>query len=195
MKQKNVRWRRFTDTPYGAFCSLHKVISIGVLSIAMLASFDVKAGNGVMLAQNEQDRLVADSVEASMDSVVVECSQCPLQQANGARTETNPVIYGRLVDRQGRCVHYHSVLDVVANKCAICHKFYSCFKCHDKLESHSFGAVDPSQPFSVMCGVCGFQFSYNDYQLMNSRCSMCGAAFNPRCSNHKCIYSVTGGDR
>lgn len=43
MEQKSVRWHRFTNTPYGAFCSLHKQISIGVLTLAMLSSFDVKA--------------------------------------------------------------------------------------------------------------------------------------------------------
>lgn len=189
MKQKSVRWRRFSGSTLGVLCSLHKVVSVGVLSLAMLASFDAKAqtteGKSV---EKKADALAEDTAKALMDSVEVESSQAPMQQSKGAGTQKSK-IYGRLTDKQGRCIHYHSVLDVIANKCAICGKFYSCYKCHNEKETHAFGAVDPDEPNSVMCGVCGSQFSYTEYSQMGSKCRVCGANFNPRCALHKCIYS------
>lgn len=98
-------------------------------------------------------------------------------------------IHGRLTDNQGRCIHYHSILDVIANKCSVCGKYYSCYKCHDEMEDHPFGAVPSDEAASVMCGVCGHQFSYSEYEQMGGSCSNCGAKFNPGCSLHKCIYS------
>lgn len=41
----------------------------------------------------------------------------------------NPAIRGRLVDGQGRCVHWHSPLDVVANRFACCDEYYACYRC------------------------------------------------------------------
>lgn len=48
----------------------------------------------------------------------------------------NPAIRGRLVDGQGRCVHWHSPLDVVANRFACCDEYYACYRCHDELAGH-----------------------------------------------------------
>lgn len=38
-----IRWKRFSRHSYSAFCSMHKVINIGVLSAAIIANVDVKA--------------------------------------------------------------------------------------------------------------------------------------------------------
>lgn len=38
-----IRWRRFSRHSYAAFCSMHKVVNIGVLSAAIIASVDAKA--------------------------------------------------------------------------------------------------------------------------------------------------------
>lgn len=38
-----IRWRRFSRHSYAAFCSMHKVVNIGVLSAAIIANVDVKA--------------------------------------------------------------------------------------------------------------------------------------------------------
>ena len=84
MGQNFVRWCRFSDTPYGAFCSLHKQISIGVISISMLASFDAKTQN-----------LAADSVAMDSDNgltqlneVVISSSRAPLTERQAARMVT-----------------------------------------------------------------------------------------------------------
>jgi len=96
-------------------------------------------------------------------------------------------IWGNLTDSQGRCEHYHTELDIIANKCGICGKFYACYKCHDEAENHSFGGVEGSEKDTVMCGVCGKMFSYEEYSKL-SGCSECGSLFNPRCSLHKSCY-------
>ena len=96
-------------------------------------------------------------------------------------------IYGKLTDSQGRCIHYNSPLDIIANKCGICKKFYACYKCHDETENHTFGAVAAFEKETVMCGVCGQKFSYAEYSKLTS-CPKCSSLFNPKCSLHCKIY-------
>ena len=96
-------------------------------------------------------------------------------------------IHGKTIDNAGRCVHYGSRLDVIANRCGECGKLYACYKCHDELETHKFSPVDENEPNSVMCGVCGAMFSYAEYSKFG-KCPWCNAEFNPRCVLHKKCY-------
>lgn len=96
-------------------------------------------------------------------------------------------IFGKTIDAAGRCEHYHSALDVIANRCAVCNKLYACYKCHDACEAHSFGAVKSDTERTVMCGVCGAYYSYATYSALSS-CTHCGARFNPGCALHKSCY-------
>ncbi|MGN0728129.1 CHY zinc finger protein [Treponema sp.] len=100
---------------------------------------------------------------------------------------TGGKIHGKLTDQQGRCIHYNSPLDVIANKCSVCKKFYACYKCHDESEDHRFSAVSDDEKDTVMCGVCGRTFSYREYSAL-SFCPGCKSRFNPRCALHKNIY-------
>ncbi|MBO4332191.1 MAG: hypothetical protein J5875_03410 [Paludibacteraceae bacterium] len=189
MRQQMVRWRRFSGSTLGVFRSLHKEVTVGVLSLAMLASFDVKAQSHESEPAERHNEPSADDLEeAVMDSVEIDQNLTPQIESKEAGKPSS-VIYGKLTDREGRCIHYHSVLDVIANKCAKCRKFYSCYKCHNEKEDHDFGPVPADEASSVMCGVCGHQFSYSEYEQMGGACEKCGARFNPRCSLHKCIYS------
>ena len=43
--QKIIKWKRFSHNSYAVFCSLHKVINIGVLSVAIIANADAKSNN------------------------------------------------------------------------------------------------------------------------------------------------------
>lgn len=97
-------------------------------------------------------------------------------------------IWGRLLDNEGRCIHWHSKLDVIANRCALCGKYYACYKCHDLAEDHAFVPYPiNSSSKIVMCGVCGYQFTYKHYQEIKV-CDRCKSPFNPRCSLHQSIY-------
>lgn len=77
-------------------------------------------------------------------------------------------IHGIDVDPQGRCAHWHSERDVVANTCGACHKLWACSLCHNELADHRFVGVD-KQLRSVMCGACGHPF-------------------NPGCKLHESVY-------
>jgi len=100
---------------------------------------------------------------------------------------TSQGIFGKLTDDQGRCIHYHSPLDIIANKCGKCGHFYACYKCHDELEDHKFEPLPSSQRWTVMCGVCGRQCSYDEYSKLKE-CPDCKSSFNPKCAEHKSCY-------
>jgi len=97
-------------------------------------------------------------------------------------------IYGVETDKEGRCIHYHSPQDVIANKCARCLKFYACYRCHDELEDHTFEPVDFEEENTVMCGSCGRLYSYKEYSCL-TKCKKCSHEFNPGCSLHKNVYA------
>ncbi|MCR5763711.1 MAG: hypothetical protein K6G00_10065 [Treponema sp.] len=111
-----------------------------------------------------------------------------MEKVQAGTLKTSKGIYGRIIDDEGRCVHYGSIADIIANRCSICGKLYACYKCHDELEDHKFGAVRENEADSVMCGVCGTQFSYITYSGL-SKCPSCGSLFNPRCALHKNCYA------
>lgn len=82
------------------------------------------------------------------------------------------VIHGIAVDAQGRCAHWHSERDVVANTCGECSKLWACSLYHDELADHGFVPVDRQLP-SVMHGAF---------------CPSCGHPFNPGCKAHEDVY-------
>lgn len=98
------------------------------------------------------------------------------------------MIRGQLVDTAGRCVHYHSPLDVVANKCSVCGDYWACYQCHVE-QDHAFGPM-PLDELAVLCGVCGHEMTGRDYGPL---CPACGTAFNPGCTLHAGIYFVDEG--
>lgn len=65
-RNKTIRWRRFSHASYSAFCSMHKVINIGVLSVAMIANADAKARN-----QHDADSTQFILSETTLDDIEV----------------------------------------------------------------------------------------------------------------------------
>ena len=67
---KAIRWRRFSHASYSAFCSMHKVINIGVLSIAMIANADAKAKtqHSADTTQTFMSETILDDIEVTADS-------------------------------------------------------------------------------------------------------------------------------
>lgn len=101
-------------------------------------------------------------------------------------------IHGRTVDAQGRCAHWHSPLDVVANRCATCAKFWACSICHDEACDHPFGPAGRRDQ-AVLCGACGTIMDYEAYTGYADapqcpQCPQCGHPFNPGCATHRDIY-------
>lgn len=93
-------------------------------------------------------------------------------------------IHGIDVDPQGRCAHWHSECDVIANTCGSCHKLWACSLCHDELADHRFVGVDKHLR-SVMCGACGYMMTHAEY---GAACPSCGHPFNPGCKLHESVY-------
>ncbi|MDY3127849.1 MAG: CHY zinc finger protein [Corynebacterium sp.] len=95
--------------------------------------------------------------------------------------DTSVTIIGN-IDGQGRCQHWHSHLDVVANKCATCQQWFACSLCHPA--DHPFGPM-PRTAIAVLCGVCRHAMTFMDY---NNACPACSHPFNPGCKLHTDIY-------
>ncbi|MDO4928097.1 MAG: hypothetical protein Q3976_03415 [Corynebacterium sp.] len=113
-------------------------------------------------------------------------------------------IYGQLVDDAGRCVHYHSRLDILGNLCGACQHYYACFQCHAARTDHDFGRISRAHPAGLCCGKCGVTFSYGEYAGTSCTqgnlvaddasaqfapaCPQCRAPMNPGCQLHAHLY-------
>ncbi|MFT4857470.1 MAG: putative CHY-type Zn-finger protein [Algoriphagus sp.] len=133
--------------------------------------------------------------------LVVESSSLMAQQAPllpVIRSEIKGInIFGKPVDQQTRCQHWHSDLDIIAIKFHCCDKYYPCFSCHEETADHS-PSVWPKAEFdtkAILCGVCGTELSITDYQNSNNTCPNCKSAFNPGCSKHYHLYFETEAPR
>ena len=97
-------------------------------------------------------------------------------------------IYGQLVDIEGRCVHYHSPLDIVGNLCATCQQIWACHLCHQEATDHPFGTVPVTASYAaVLCGVCGCGMTPATYGAVHA-CPLCSSPFNPGCRLHWDLY-------
>jgi len=106
-------------------------------------------------------------------------------------------IFGKPIDQQTRCVHWHSKLDVIAIKFKCCGNYYPCFSCHEETTDHK-PKVWPKAEFDtkgILCGVCGTELTINEYMGSNNTCPNCQAAFNPGCSKHYHLYFETEAGR
>ena len=90
-------------------------------------------------------------------------------------------------DGQGRCAHYRSDRDIVANRCATCRDWWACHACHAELADHPFGRMPVSAGESVLCGACGHTMGYADYSAADA-CPACAHPFNPGCELHAPLY-------
>lgn len=98
-------------------------------------------------------------------------------------------VLGAVVDDQTRCIHYHSVLDVIAIKFACCGEYYPCHLCHAESAGHAAQVWPVSQQgeLAVLCGVCQSELSTTEYLSVDG-CPRCSAEFNPGCRLHSHLY-------
>ncbi|MTD96542.1 MULTISPECIES: CHY zinc finger protein [Corynebacterium] len=89
------------------------------------------------------------------------------------------------IDAGGRCRHWHTLVDVIANKCHTCGGWFACSLCHAELTDHDFGPM-PKDELCVMCGACGRTMTYAEYSAY--KCPACGQAFNTGCALHAGTY-------
>jgi uncharacterized CHY-type Zn-finger protein len=99
-------------------------------------------------------------------------------------------IFGLLLDEQTRCVHYNTPLDIIAIKFKCCGQWYSCFECHSEAADHK-AKVWPQDEYyekAILCGMCGYQLTVDEYLNCGNSCPNCDAAFNPGCAKHYHLY-------
>ena len=100
-----------------------------------------------------------------------------------------PVVHGRTIDGETRCVHYGTALDVVAIRFRCCDRDYPCISCHAEAETHPvlrWPALQ-WQENAILCGVCRTELSIDAYRVA-AACPACGAGFNPGCATHFPLY-------
>lgn len=98
-------------------------------------------------------------------------------------------VYGKTVDTETRCVHYHSSKDIIAIKFACCHTYYPCYKCHEECADHPIEIWKREQfhEKAILCGVCGTEHTIA-YYLQHHHCNHCQSIFNEGCANHYHLY-------
>lgn len=91
------------------------------------------------------------------------------------------MIYGDLIDKETRCIDYHGPTDIVALKCFACQKYYPCFLCHNRHETHNFQAYPEKlkKDKVVFCGSC-----QRELYKEKGTCPFCHHLFNPNCKVH-----------
>jgi uncharacterized CHY-type Zn-finger protein len=95
-------------------------------------------------------------------------------------------VLGQTVDKESRCVHYHSQKDIIAIKFYCCNDYYPCYQCHEEQADHLIKSW-PKTLFNqnaVLCGKCKKELSIHNYLKCNSICPTCQAEFNPGCQLH-----------
>jgi uncharacterized CHY-type Zn-finger protein len=105
----------------------------------------------------------------------------------------NNKVYGKTVDEQTRCEHYHSPLDVIAIKFKCCDRYYPCYQCHEETAGHKAAVWDKIEwdEKAILCGVCKTELTIMEYMNAANQCPHCNAAFNPGCSKHYHLYFKT----
>ena len=102
-------------------------------------------------------------------------------------------VFGKVVDDNTRCGHYHSPLDIIAIKFKCCDRYYPCYQCHEETADHpaQIWSKDEWDTKAILCGACKSELTINEYVRSGNRCPNCKAAFNPNCSKHYHLYFQT----
>ncbi|MBO8175885.1 MAG: hypothetical protein H0Z31_00350 [Bacillus sp. (in: Bacteria)] len=104
--------------------------------------------------------------------------------------KARPIVKGKLVDEQTRCIHYHSERDIIAIKFKCCKTYYPCYFCHAEVADHRSlrWTKDEWKMKAILCGNCGNELTIHQYMTCHSQCPYCDASFNPGCQNHYHLY-------
>jgi uncharacterized CHY-type Zn-finger protein len=98
------------------------------------------------------------------------------------------------LDRETRCAHWNSELDIIAIRMKCCGVYYACKDCHDDLADHP-AQVWPQDQWNekaVLCGRCGKELSIRQYMDSDNTCPACRSCFNPGCRSHYHFYFEAG---
>lgn len=99
-------------------------------------------------------------------------------------------ILGSVLDKETRCTHYNSELDIIAIKFYCCNSYYPCFSCHEEsgCGDHKAWPREKFDEKAVFCGNCQHELTITEYQSCGYKCPSCKAGFNPGCGLHWGLY-------
>ena len=102
-------------------------------------------------------------------------------------------LYGKIIDDNTRCEHYHSPVDIIAIKFKCCCHYYPCYQCHEETAGHATQTWSKAEwnVKAILCGKCKTELTINEYMRSGDQCPKCGAAFNPNCRKHYHLYFQT----
>ncbi|MGD6833550.1 CHY zinc finger protein [Sutcliffiella halmapala] len=102
----------------------------------------------------------------------------------------NIQVLGQTVDKETRCVHYHSAKDIIAIKFYCCQTYFPCYQCHDEKADHlrQVWPKETHQEKAILCGSCKTELSIQEYLQCHSKCPVCKSTFNPGCQVHYHLY-------
>ena len=100
------------------------------------------------------------------------------------------MVKGKVMDDENRCVHYHSLLDVIAIKFKCCGEYYPCYQCHEEEAGHApeLWKKEEWNTKAILCGQCKNEITIHQYIQSGNHCPCCNAAFNAGCRNHYHLY-------
>ena len=84
-------------------------------------------------------------------------------------------VRGLKVDKQTRCVHYHTEKDIIAIKYKCCNTYYPCHRCHEEVAGHEalIWKKEERGEKAILCGACGTELTIDAYVRSGSRCPAC----------------------
>lgn len=100
------------------------------------------------------------------------------------------IIKGSVIDKETRCIHYHTEVDRIAIKFYCCLTYFPCHLCHEEAGCGDM-QVWPRDKFDqkgILCGACGKELTINTYLQGTNKCPTCQTAFNPNCKLHEKLY-------
>ena len=83
-------------------------------------------------------------------------------------------VYGKVIDDNTRCEHYHSALDIIAIKFKCCDKYYPCYQCHEQTADHAAQTWNKNEwdTKAILCGICKSFFVFSPISNLAMVCSI-----------------------
>lgn len=99
-------------------------------------------------------------------------------------------VNGLSVDKNYRCLHYNSAVDIIAIKLKCCMSYYACYFCHEALTDHTtqIWRTEEFDNLAILCGCCQREFMIGQYLSGENKCPYCKTSLNPNCKYHHHLY-------
>ena len=98
--------------------------------------------------------------------------------------------YGIKIDKNTRCIHYSSELDIIAIKFKCCNQYFACHSCHHAIAGHSAERWQKEDFHikAILCGRCELEMTIDQYLSSENKCFNCRSPLNPQCKTHWNLY-------